>query len=123
MILKKIKPLYKLRNFILIIVLFTSFDNIYSQCAIPNVGCPNTNLANYGANSNTDATTLEYDNFVSSFHSTVARTGDGSFQLWGEKMANNGTSHLYSPTVFNSTNYDRERQNFNGYCQSPSSRN
>ncbi|WP_297869506.1 hypothetical protein, partial [uncultured Flavobacterium sp.] len=78
---------------------------MYSQCAVPTVGCPNTNLANYGANSNTDATTLEYDNFVSSFHSTVARTGDGTFQLWGEKMANNGSTHLYSPVVFNATNY------------------
>ena len=105
MILKKIKLFCKLRNFILFTVLFTSFSNIYSQCAVPTIGCPNTNLANYGANSNTDAATIEYDNFVSSFHSTVARTGDGTFQLWGEEMANNGVSHLYSPTLLNATNY------------------
>ena len=77
-------------------VLFTVSTSVsFGQCAVPNVGCSNTNLANYGSNSNTNAAAIEYDNFVSSYHSTVARTGDGSLQLWGERMANDGVTNLF----------------------------
>jgi hypothetical protein len=88
---------------LLLISLFTA--KTYSQCAIPVVGCSNTNLSNYGTNSNTNAATIEYDNFVSSFHSTTARTGDGTLQLWGEDMANNGTGNVLSPRLMNAANY------------------
>ncbi|MFD2910192.1 hypothetical protein ACFSX9_15790, partial [Flavobacterium ardleyense] len=87
---------------VLLISLFST--KINGQCAIPAVGCPTTNLANYGANSNTNAATIEYDNFGSSFHSTVARNGNGDFEVWGESMSNTGTNVL-SPSILNATNY------------------
>jgi uncharacterized repeat protein (TIGR01451 family) len=75
------------------------------QCATPIVGCPNVNLSNFGSESNNDAATIEYDNFVSSFHTTVVRTSDGSFQVWGEKIANNGSTDVLAPLTINKLNF------------------
>ena len=33
-----------------------------------------------------NSATIEYDNFVSTFHSTVVRDADGNFQVWGENV-------------------------------------
>lgn len=68
-------------------------------------GCSTTDYSNYGLNSNSDAASIEYDNFVSVFHSTIVRTTSGKFNLWGEYIANNGTSAVLSPIELNSTNY------------------
>ena len=75
------------------------------QCAAPAVGCLNTNLSNFGSDSNNNAATIEYDNFVSGFHSTVVRTSDGSFQVWGEKIANNGTTDILAPLTISTSNF------------------
>lgn len=57
-----------------------------------------------GCNSNTfvystDPNTLEYDNLISTFHSSLAKEKDGTFKVWGEGTAANGTGNLLSPTV------------------------
>ena len=52
-----------------------------------------------------DPNTIEYDNMVSTFHSTRMRDPQGNLFVWGERMANDGTSHLLVPTELNSTNY------------------
>ncbi|MGD1319582.1 RCC1 domain-containing protein [Chryseobacterium sp. 2R14A] len=56
-----------------------------------------------GCNSNTfvystDPNTLEYDNLISTFHSSLAKEKDGTFKIWGEGTANDG-GNLFSPTV------------------------
>jgi len=72
-------------------------------------------LANYcftgDCNPNTflntsDPNTIEYDNMVSTFHSTMMRDAStGALMVWGERMANNGSASLLTPTEVNSTNY------------------
>src|SRR5690606_31723978 len=49
--------------------------------------------------------TIEYDNFVSIFHSTVVRTAYGSYETWGQRLGNDGVSHLLSPTEINTVNF------------------
>ncbi|WP_433811988.1 Ig-like domain-containing protein [Flavobacterium johnsoniae] len=87
----------------LVFFIFSQVSN--AQCAIPVQGCSGTNLSNFGADSNSDASSIEYDNFISSFHSTIVRTSDGSLQVWGERMANNGTSNLTTSRTINRTNF------------------
>ncbi len=54
----------------------------------------------------TDPNTIEYDNMVSTFHSTMMRDASaGALMVWGVRMANNGTSHLLVPTEVNNINY------------------
>ena len=89
----------------LIFVFLISNQFAWGQCAAPVIGCSNTNLSNFGSDSNNDAATIEYDNFVSGFHSTVVRTSEGSFKVWGEKMANNGTTDVLAPLIINKLNF------------------
>src|SRR5574343_492047 len=80
----------------------------YSQGACgfgPGKGCPNTEYDYAYMNSGPDASLIEYDNFVSTFHSTIVRDYQGNFIVWGEKTANNGTGNLLTPTVINTTNF------------------
>src|SRR5690625_4664891 len=53
-------------------------------------GCQD--YSNYGVRS-TSAADLEYDNIISSWHSTIARDIDGSLKIWGENSQSDGTSH------------------------------
>ncbi|MBK8623008.1 MAG: DUF11 domain-containing protein [Saprospiraceae bacterium] len=76
----------------------------YGQCGF-QATCSNTNYLNFGMGSNGDAASVEYDNFVSMFHSTVVRTAYGSYETWGQKMENDGVNHLLSPTEINSINF------------------
>ncbi|MFM1947279.1 MAG: hypothetical protein RL207_1562, partial [Bacteroidota bacterium] len=78
--------------------------NTLAQCGF-QATCPNTDYLNFGMGSNTDAASIEYDNFISSFHTTIVRTAQGSYKVWGETSANNGTTELLSPTLLNSANY------------------
>ncbi|ELY2018693.1 hypothetical protein SL053_002624, partial [Flavobacterium psychrophilum] len=78
-------------------------QNAHAQCTAP-VGCASTDFSNYGANSTNVAATIEYDNFISSFHATIVRTPDG-LKVWGEKMASSGSASELSPKVINATNF------------------
>ncbi|MBK7956801.1 MAG: hypothetical protein IPK03_00975 [Bacteroidetes bacterium] len=100
-----INSLFIHRIAVLFLVIVFCHVQIFSQCSTPVVGCPGTNLSNSGMNSSNNFTTVEYDNYISSFHSTIVRSRDGSFLIWGEDMANNGTSNVLNPRTINITNY------------------
>ena len=89
--------------FTAIISLFFS-NYSQSQCGF-QATCPNTNYLNFGMGSNSDRNTIEYDNFCSSYHSTVVRTANGTYKTWGEGLANNGIANVLAPIEINSTNY------------------
>lgn len=104
--------LRKRRNpnyFLLAILLVAGFmihKNSKAQCGFAaGLGCSNTDYNNFGFNSTSNAATLEYDNYVSAYHQTVARTFSGEYQVWGDLMASDGVSPVLSPQAINSTNY------------------
>ncbi|MEY2894520.1 MAG: hypothetical protein RIS42_239, partial [Bacteroidota bacterium] len=49
--------------------------------------------------------TNKYDKIISAFHQSVAIKSDGTYSVWGDLMANNGTSAVLSPQDINATNY------------------
>ncbi|GEM_PF-695433 len=71
------------------------------QCLPPSgwAGCSNTDFSNAFMASTDNAATIEYDNWVSGFHASVIRNGDGSFNVWGEHIGNGGVdNHILTPT-------------------------
>ncbi|SDE07454.1 RCC1 domain-containing protein [Niabella drilacis] len=48
---------------------------------------------------------MEYDNIVSTFHSTMARQADGRVLVWGEDTRSDGVSSNLTPAELNSSNY------------------
>jgi hypothetical protein len=75
---------------VLTILLAFSAGNLYGQCGfLTGEGCPGTDYNNYGFASTDNFQTLEYDNYVSSFHSTIVRTYDGSFTFQAISSDNN----------------------------------
>lgn len=49
--------------------------------------------------------TIEYDNLISGFHSTIAKKQDGSYLIWGQGAKPNAYGeHLYEPTLITSEN-------------------
>src|SRR6188768_4069360 len=107
--IKNYFTLNKILNFkktIFLFFLLFIFNQVSNaQCSTPIVGCTNTDLSNFGSDSNNNAATIEYDNFVSSFHTTVVRTSDGSFQTWGEDIANDGVADVLAPLTINAANF------------------
>jgi hypothetical protein len=75
-----------------------------AQCSFNGVGCAGTNYANYGVNA-TGAATLEYDNFVSAFHTSAAREATGELKVWGARSKYDGSGNLLTPTAINSINF------------------
>lgn len=59
-----------------------------------------------------DPNTLEYDNLISGFHSTIAKQQDGNYLIWGQgAKPNTFGEHLYAPTLItpdNGFNYTGE---------------
>jgi alpha-tubulin suppressor-like RCC1 family protein len=95
--------------FVLLLLFLTSFVSLQAQnCGFNYAagdGCSNTNYANFGFYSTNDPATIEYDNFMSVFHSTIVRNSNGSFSGWGAHMANDGTSDVTTPLALNAANY------------------
>ena len=89
--------------FTILLFLFISTFS-YAQCGFLDT-CPNTDYFNFGMRSTTNATTIEYDNFSSSFHSTVVRTSTGVYKVWGEDMANDGQNDLLTPVEMTPANF------------------
>ncbi|MCF3112011.1 hypothetical protein LL912_24700 [Niabella sp. CC-SYL272] len=90
---------------VLVLTLVVSLWTItysYGQACYGAGGCQD--FANFGYNSTT-AATLEYDNYVSGFHSTAVRDLDGSLKIWGEKTKADGVSSWLVPTTINAGNY------------------
>ncbi len=78
----------------------------FAQCGYNvGLGCPGTNYSNYGMASNNDAASIEYDNFVSAFHSSVMRITDGEFRIWGENTAANGQGEHLKPAPLDAANF------------------
>jgi alpha-tubulin suppressor-like RCC1 family protein len=96
-------------SYMLLLLFITSFVNLNAQqCGFNYVagdGCSNTNYANFGFYSNNDPATIEYDNIISAFHATIVRNSNGSFSVWGDCMANDGTASVLTPQEVNSNNY------------------
>ncbi|MCV9931138.1 DUF11 domain-containing protein, partial [Flavobacterium sp. LS1R47] len=86
-------------------MLFMFIHAANSQCSSPPVGCPNIDLSNFGVDSDNNAATIEYDNFISSFHTTIVRTSDGSLQTWGENVGNDGVANVLAPLTINGANF------------------
>ncbi len=102
--------LFKKFRFLGLVFLFTYSYQINAQCGTPVVGCPGTDFGNFGYNSNANASTIEYDNFISTYHTTVVRDADGNFQVWGEQIGHdpsnpNNSINLLNPVVINTTNF------------------
>lgn len=76
-----------------------------AQCTTPAVGCPKANLANFGADSNHGTARIEYNNFISSFDTTILRTSDGSFQTRSASIGNNDVADILTPITINATNF------------------
>jgi len=85
-----------------LIVSLWSITYAYGQACYGAGGCQD--FANFGFNSTT-AATLEYDNYVSGFHSTVVRDLDGTLKIWGEKTKADGLGSWLTPTPINAGNY------------------
>jgi hypothetical protein len=47
----------------LFVITFAFINQVYSQCGF-QATCPNTDYLNFGMGSNTNAATIEYDNFI-----------------------------------------------------------
>ncbi len=88
--------------FSLLVIFIDTFS--FSQCGFQST-CSNTNYLNFGMGSDNDGTTIEYDNFTSSFHSTIVRTSTGTYKVWGEMMDKDGSSNLLSPIEIIPANY------------------
>jgi len=102
--------LFKKFRFLGLVFLFTYSYQINAQCGTPVVGCPGTDFGNFGYNSNNNPATIEYDNFISTYHTTVVRDADGNFQVWGEQIGHdpsnpNNSINLLNPVVINTTNF------------------
>jgi alpha-tubulin suppressor-like RCC1 family protein len=78
---------------------FTFAGLLANYCVTGNCN-PNTFLQT------SDPNTIEYDNMVSTFHSSMLRDAStGALMVWGERMANNGSTSVLTPTEVNNTNY------------------
>lgn len=80
-------------------------------CGVPVT--PPTNFCTTGCNNNTyvnavDPNTIEYDNIIGLYHSTIAKEADGTVKIWGQGASYNGTGitgNILTPQIINSTNY------------------
>lgn len=80
-----------------------AFNSAQAQCVAPSVGCPGNDRSNSFQNATTP-NTIEYDNVISLFHSTLVRQADGRMLVWGDKISRTGTNVL-APQEVNATNY------------------
>lgn len=53
----------------------------------------------------TDWKSIDYDNMVSTFHSSIARQSDGRVLVWGEHSKSNGSGNNLVPAELNNANY------------------
>jgi len=70
-------------NFILATLFGFLFSNSHAQCDVNS----------------------KYDNIISGYHSSVALTYDGKYEVWGSSMSATGAADLYAPKEINATNF------------------
>lgn len=79
-------------------MVFGMSGNFHAQC-----GGPGCNGNSYLQSS--DPNTIEYDNMISTFHSSMVKEASGKVLVWGERADKNGTSNVLSPREVNTSNY------------------
>lgn len=115
----------KIKTFLLINLLFSgvSFSQVGINTDNPKatldiVASPENTLlvdpintcttGNYNENAflfASDPNTLEYDNLISSYRSTIAKQQDGNYLVWGQSAKpNTYGEHLYEPTLISPEN-------------------
>lgn len=80
-----------------------TFNVLHAQCVAPSVGCAGNDRSNSFMNATTP-NSIEYDNVVSLFHSTMVRQADGRVLVWGDKISAGG-SNVLAPQEINAANY------------------
>lgn len=80
---------------VLLFVAGTSL-NIKAQCI---TGCNTNTYVN-----SVDPKTIEYDNMVGVFHSSMAKEYDGTLKVWGQGILQNSANSL-TPTIVNAANF------------------
>lgn len=93
------------------VAFWDEFYGCYSpttEISIPIVNHCVTGDCNENAFLNTsDPNTLEYDNLISGFHSSIAKQDDGNYLIWGQGAKPNPTTlgeSLYEPTTITPAN-------------------
>ncbi|MBX9449329.1 MAG: T9SS type A sorting domain-containing protein [Taibaiella sp.] len=86
----------------IVVVACMGVSELAAQDCYSVSGC--SDFSNFGYSSS-GADDLEYDNYVSGFHSTVVRDLDGTFKIWGEMSQADGYSSYLMPTPINPGNY------------------
>lgn len=102
--MKKRQTFFRRARLFIITAFLMMVSNTANAQLCGGSGCASTDYANFGFNSNSNASSIEYDNFVSGFHSTVIRTADGKFQVWGANSTATGTNN-YIPSEINVGNF------------------
>jgi alpha-tubulin suppressor-like RCC1 family protein len=75
-----------------------------NDCPLPNV-CTSGDCNENAFLFTSDPNTLEYDNLISGFHSTIAKQQDGNYLIWGQGAKPNTLGeHLYEPTLITPEN-------------------
>lgn len=62
-------------------------------------GCNDNTFLNTG-----DPNTLEYDNLISVFHSSIVKEVNGVYKIWGQGTMPNGTGDFLEPVIINEEN-------------------
>lgn len=86
----------------LTLLLFSVIINAQGTCVS---GCNENTFVN-----TSDPNTIEYDNIISVFHSSIIKEVDGNFKVWGQGIGSNRQS-IYSPILLlpsNGYNYEGE---------------
>lgn len=92
-----------IKNFFLALLLLTSYTYLQAQgTCYSSQGC--SDYSNFGYNSSS-ALNLEYDNYVSAWHSSAVRDIDGTLKIWGEMTKADGVNAWLVPTPINAGNY------------------
>lgn len=89
------KHMKRLKSYLVLLTIIISTCINAQYCTN---GCNNTYV-----NSN-DPNTIEYDNIISTFHSSITKEGDGVFKIWGANTPPNGINSQLSPTIINPAN-------------------
>ena len=82
----------------LLLVFFITFT--YAQNCV--TGCNDNAFL-----TSSDLNTLEYDNFISGFHSSIIKQTDGNFLIYGQNtnaLSTSGDASLYKPTLVHPDN-------------------
>ncbi|MGC4128488.1 MAG: Ig-like domain-containing protein [Bergeyella sp.] len=90
---------------ILLVLMTGIFSGVGAQYCV--TGCNTNTFLNTG-----DPNTIEYDNMISTYHSTIMREADGTFKVWGEYAAATGATHLGGPTAIAATSTTTPTTNF-----------